>query len=122
EQPAISTAEIHTHTLASDGMVSAVELVRAATAKGLAVVCVTDDDTLAQLDEAIDEGARLGVDVVRGEEVTAAFPPGVHLLALFIERPIRMHMSVLDTVGAIRDQGGLVVVAHPFMPTWFASM
>jgi hypothetical protein len=33
-----------------------------------------------------------------------------------------MHMSVEDTVDAIHDQGGLAIVAHPFMPTYFASM
>jgi hypothetical protein len=33
-----------------------------------------------------------------------------------------MHMSVEDTVDAIHDAGGLAVVAHPFMPTWFASI
>ena len=33
-----------------------------------------------------------------------------------------MHMSAEDTVDAIHDQGGLAIVAHPFMPTYFASM
>ena len=33
-----------------------------------------------------------------------------------------MHMSVEDTIDAIHDAGGLAVIAHPFMPTWFASM
>jgi len=33
-----------------------------------------------------------------------------------------MHMSVEDSVDAIHDQGGLAVLAHPFMPTWFASI
>jgi predicted metal-dependent phosphoesterase TrpH len=113
---------MHTHTLASDGMVSATELVRAASAIGLAVLCVTDHDTITDLSEAMEVGEQLGVAVVRGEEVTTALPRGVHVLALFIEKPIRMHMSVLDTVDAIHDQGGLAVIAHPFMPTWFASM
>jgi hypothetical protein len=31
-------------------------------------------------------------------------------------------MSVEDTVKAIRDQGGLVIIPHPFMPTYFASI
>lgn len=120
--PGLSAAEVHAHTLASDGMVTAPDLVRAAAAIGLGVVCVTDHDTVTDLAEAIDVGAELGVDVVRGEEVTCNFPPGTHIVALFIEKQIRMHMSVEDTVDAIHDQGGLAVVAHPFMPTYFASM
>src|SRR5205807_9278134 len=51
-----------------------------------------------------------------------SFPPGVHVIALFIEHPIRMHMSIVDTVDAIHDEGGLAVLAHPFMPSWFASI
>jgi len=118
----LGCAEIHSHTRASDGMVSAAELVRAAAAAGLSVLCITDHDTIPELDEAIELGAQLGVDIVRGEEVTARFPPGVHVLALFIKGSVRMHMSLVDTVDAIHDQGGLAVIAHPFMPTWFASM
>ena len=115
-------AEVHAHTRASDGMVEPEDLVRAAAAIGLRVVCVTDHDTIPDLSAATGLGGQLGVDVVRGEEVTASFPPGIHIVGLFIERPVRMHMSVEDTVDAIRDQGGLVVLAHPFMPTWFASI
>jgi len=103
-------------------MVSAENLVRAAAAIGLNVLCITDHDTISELGPAIDAGAALGVDVVRGEEVTASFPPGIHIVGLYLERQIRMHMSVEDTVDAIHDAGGLAVIAHPFMPTWFASM
>ncbi len=103
-------------------MVSATELVRASAAIGLNVLCITDHDTISDLGRAIETGAALGVDVVRGEEVTASFPPGIHIVGLFLERQIRMHMSVEDTVDAIHDAGGLAVIAHPFMPTWFASM
>jgi hypothetical protein len=31
-------------------------------------------------------------------------------------------MSVADTVAAIHDQGGLVIVPHPFMPVYFGSI
>ncbi len=118
----LSFAEVHAHTRASDGMVTAVELVRAAAAAGLQVVCITDHDVIPDLAEAADVGASLGVDVVRGEEVTCVFPPGTHIVGLFLERQIRMHMSAADTVDAIHEQGGLAIVAHPFMPTYFASM
>jgi len=120
--PGLGRAEVHAHTLASDGMVSATDLVRAAAAIGLQVLCITDHDTISDLGGAIELGASLGVDVVRGEEVTASFPPGIHVIGLFLEHQVRMHMSVEDTVDAIHDAGGLAVIAHPFMPTWFASM
>ena len=118
----LSAAETHSHTTASDGMVSAIDLVRAAASIGLSVICITDHDTVSPLEEATEVGAELGVDVVTGEEVTCSFPPGIHVVAVFIRRAIRMHMTVEDTVDAIHDDGGLAVVAHPFMPTWFASI
>ncbi len=59
-------------------------------------------------------GARRGGDL--------RVPPGTHIVGLFLERQIRMHMSAEDTVDAIHEQGGLAIVAHPFMPTYFASM
>lgn len=31
-------------------------------------------------------------------------------------------MSLEDTVEAIHDQGGLAIIPHPFMPTYFASI
>jgi hypothetical protein len=118
----LGTAEVHAHTLASDGMVSPADLVRAAAAIGLTVVCVTDHDTIPDLAEAKEIGEQLAVDVVSGQEVTTALPRGIHIVGLFVGHPVRMHMSVEDTVDAIRDQGGLAIIAHPFMPTWFASI
>jgi PHP domain len=120
--PDLSAAEVHAHTTASDGMVEPEELVAAAAAAGIGVLCVTDHDTMAAVDRAVAAGPAHGVDVVRGEEVTTAAPAGVHVVGLFLERPVRMGMSVEDTVDAIHDQGGLAVLAHPFMPTYFASI
>ncbi|MGH7686878.1 MAG: PHP domain-containing protein [Candidatus Dormibacteria bacterium] len=117
----LGAAEVHAHTLASDGMVTAEQLVRDAAAIGLQVLCITDHDTISDLGPAIELGHELGVDVVAGEEITARFPPGEHIVGLFLERQVRMHMSVEDTIDAIHDNGGLAIVAHPFMPTWFAS-
>ena len=119
----LSAAETHSHTDASDGMVSAVQLVKDAHRAGLSVLCITDHDTISDsLDAAVELGAQLGIELVKGEEVTCKFPPGIHVVALFIENSIPMHLSVEDTVDAIHDAGGLAIVAHPFMPTWFASM
>ncbi|HEV3124097.1 MAG TPA: PHP domain-containing protein [Candidatus Dormibacteraeota bacterium] len=120
--PGFGVAETHAHTLASDGMVDADDLVSAAAAAGITVLCITDHDTTAALDKAVDRGAALGVEVVRGEEVTTAWPSGVHVVGLFLEGQVRMGLSVEDTVDAIHDQGGLAVLPHPFMPTYFASI
>jgi len=118
----MSAAETHAHTLASDGMVSAEQLGRAAAGAGISVLAVTDHDTCSAFERAREEGARVGVDVIRGEEVTTALPAGIHVIGLFLEHQIRMGMSLVDTVDAIHAQGGLAVLPHPFMPTFFASI
>lgn len=115
-------ADPHAHTLASDGLVTSRQLVEAAAAAGLSALGISDHDTMAGVGEALEAGAELGVEVIPGEEVTTAAPANVHVLGLFLAGPVRMGMSVPNTVAAIHDQGGLAILAHPFMPTYFASI
>ena len=117
----MSLADPHCHTRASDGMCSPRELVQAALERGLDLVGVTDHDTMAAVDECVERGAEAGLAVVPGEEITTAWPAQTHLLAWFLERPVKSGMSLLDTVRAVHEQGALAVIPHPFMPTYFAS-
>ncbi|MBD2846170.1 PHP domain-containing protein [Paenibacillus sp. IB182496] len=74
-------ADLHAHTTASDGMLAPGALVRLAAQAGLAAVAVTDHDTTAGVDEALAEGARLGVEVVPGIEISAyADDQAIHVL------------------------------------------
>ncbi|MGH7611620.1 MAG: PHP domain-containing protein [Candidatus Dormibacteria bacterium] len=120
--PAPGVADPHAHTTASDGMVSPRELVRAAAQAGLSVVAITDHDTFSGCAEAKEAGAEFGVEVVAGEEVTTRAPASVHVLGLFLSGPVPMGMGLPDTIRAIHDRGGLAVLAHPWMPTYFASI
>jgi predicted metal-dependent phosphoesterase TrpH len=110
-------ADPHCHTVASDGMVTAEQLVEAAVARGLDLIAITDHDTMAAA--AVDDSR---ISVVRGEEITTKWPGQTHILGWFLSKPVRSGMSVEDTVDAIHDQGGLVVIPHPFMPTYFGSI
>jgi predicted metal-dependent phosphoesterase TrpH len=53
--------------------------------------------------------------------VTTRWPAQTHVLAWFLEHTVRSGRSLVDTVDEVRDQGGLAVIPHPFMPTYFAS-
>ncbi|MBO0745433.1 MAG: PHP domain-containing protein, partial [Candidatus Dormibacteraeota bacterium] len=119
--PARSLADPHCHTTASDGMVSPRELVEAAVSLGLRLIAIADHDTMASADEVWERGGEAGLAVVKGQEVTTAWPAQTHILAWFLERPIPRGRPVEWTVDAIHDQGGLAVIPHPFMPTFFAS-
>ena len=74
--------DLHTHSSVSDGTDEPAELVRRAQQAGLDVVALTDHDTFDGLDEAVAEGERIGLPVVRGMEMSCARQGrSVHLLA-----------------------------------------
>jgi predicted metal-dependent phosphoesterase TrpH len=111
----LGRADLHIHSLASDGTAGIEEILRAALDAELDVVGITDhervDAALAARAIAIRRG--LPLEVVVGEEVTTR---GGHLLALFIEEPIRPYRSLRSTIAAVHDAGGLAVPAHPLVP------
>ncbi len=118
----MARADPHCHTDASDGMVTAAELVDAAVKAGLDLIAVTDHDTMASVHEAGARGEAVGLTVVPGQEVTTKAPAQTHILGWFLDQPIRRGMSIEDTVKAIHAQGGLVIIPHPFMPVYFGSI
>ena len=73
--------DLHTHSSVSDGTDSPTELVMNAAASGLDVVALTDHDTFDGLDEAVTTGPGVGVEVLRGIEIsTQRSGHSVHLL------------------------------------------
>lgn len=74
--------DLHTHSSVSDGTDTPEELVRKAAAAGLDVVALTDHDTFDGLNAAVAEGQRIGVQVLRGMELSCSRGgDSVHLLA-----------------------------------------
>jgi len=74
--------DLHTHTRCSDGTQTPAELVRAAREAGIDVLAVTDHDTTAGWAEAARTAEEVGIELVRGIEVsTRHLGRGVHLLA-----------------------------------------
>ena len=78
--------DLHVHTLASDGSDTPVDVVRMAAELGLRAVAVTDHDTFAGLPEAIETGARYGVEVVPGVELSTIYDGvEVHVLGYYMD-------------------------------------
>jgi 3',5'-nucleoside bisphosphate phosphatase len=74
--------DLHTHSSVSDGTDTPAQLVAKARDVGLDVVGLTDHDTFDGLDEAVAAGERLGVQVVRGMELSCSRQgSSVHVLA-----------------------------------------
>ena len=88
--------DLHAHTTVSDGGDDPRELVRKASSLGLSAIAITDHDNDAGCADAIDEGTKLGVEVVPGVEISCdvedlaergfnpSSRPTMHLLGYFI--------------------------------------
>ena len=112
----LGRADLHVHTLASDGTSSVIEVLDEVERAGfLDIVGIADheriDAALAARQIAADRG--LGVRVVVGEEISTR---GGHLLGLFLERPVPPYRSLRWSIEAVHDQGGLAIPAHPLVP------
>jgi predicted metal-dependent phosphoesterase TrpH len=103
--------DLHCHTSASfDCLSDPAKVVRAAALRGLTHLLVTDHDTIDGALRARDL-APGDLTVIVGEEVRTA---DGDLIGAFLERPVSPGASAADTIAAIRDQGGLVGIPHPF--------
>ncbi len=76
----IRTADMHTHSSASDGQYAPAELVRLAKNRGIEVMVLTDHDTIDGLDEALNAGTLEGLTVLRGIELSAKEYRNLHIL------------------------------------------
>ena len=112
----LGRADLHIHTLASDGTSGIVEILdHVERETDLDVVAITDheriDAALAARVMARDRGLR--AEVIVGEEVSTL---GGHLLGLFLEERVRPLRSMRTTIAEIHEQGGLAIPAHPLVP------
>ena len=112
----LGRADLHIHTLASDGTAGVVEILdHVERNTELDVIAITDheriDAALVGRSMASDRG--LSFEVVVGEEVTTL---GGHLLALWVEKPVKSFRPLGATIAAVHDQGGIAIPAHPLVP------
>ena len=95
-----------------DCSIDPAELVDHAESEGLGAIAVTDHNVFGGALEAADYARGRDLVVIRGEEVKTGDQGEV--IGLFLEREIPRGMNWAETVAAIREQGGLVYVPHPF--------
>ena len=78
--------DLHTHTTASDGVLSPSQLVALASAANLDALAITDHDTVAGLAEGVKAGLHHSVQIIPGIEVSCS-ASGVpcHILGYFID-------------------------------------
>ncbi|MEK6201873.1 MAG: PHP domain-containing protein [Desulfobulbaceae bacterium] len=65
--------DLHTHSNFSDGTMTPTELVALASYKKISALALTDHDTMAGTEEAVLAGAKMGVEVVPGIEISVSY-------------------------------------------------
>jgi predicted metal-dependent phosphoesterase TrpH len=104
-------ADLHSHTTASDGTNSPSINVQLAKKAGLAVMAITDHDTVAGVEEALGEGVRLGIRVVPGVEIsTVADNQDIHILGYFIDFHDSIFLERLQQLRDVRDNRNRMVM------------
>lgn len=102
--------DLHIHTRASHDCLSRVEdVLRVARERGLDRIAITDHNEIggARAAHALDRER-----VIVGEEVKTA--EGIDVTGLFLSERIPAKTKAVEVARAIRDQGGLVYIPHPF--------
>jgi predicted metal-dependent phosphoesterase TrpH len=106
--------DLHMHTDHSPDCATPVEvLLQTARDRGLGAIAITDHNEVSGALEARRIAEQMGeIKVIVAEEVKTAEQGEV--IGLFLEERIPRGMTMTQTIAAIREQGGLVYVPHPF--------
>ena len=101
--------DLHTHSVASpDGSLSEVHYHKMLESGRLDFIAVTDHNTISFAQKL---HAKLGDKIIVGEEVTTL---DGEIIGLYLKKVVKPGMNAAETVAAIKEQGGLVYVPHPF--------
>lgn len=103
------TIDLHTHSTASpDGGLTLNDYRKMLADHHLDYIAITDHNTIGF---ALAAQAELGRQIIVGEEITTTEG---ELIGLFLQSVVPAGLSLAETAGRIRAQGGLVYVPHPF--------
>ena len=105
-------ADLHMHTEHShDCAVPVQDLLDHAERIGLGAIAVTDHNVFSGAQEAVELARDRALTVIPGEEVKT---DAGEVIGLFLSEEIARGMSMGNTIAAIREQGGVTYLPHPF--------
>lgn len=105
-------ADLHIHSNHSDGLGSIPQIMEYVQNRtDLDVIAITDHNTIEGAVFARSLQELYDFEVIVGEEVSTRVG---HVIGLFLEEQVPAGMSVTDTIRAIKEQGGITILPHPF--------
>jgi hypothetical protein len=106
-------ADLHMHTAwSSDCAVETADLLDHAEATGLGAIAITDHNVFGGALEAVELAKDRDLIVIPGEEIKTDGQGEV--IGLFLKEEIPRRLPFAETLAAIKEQGGLVYLPHPF--------
>lgn len=83
----IRKVDLHVHTNFSDGIYTPEEILNKAKDKNIACIAITDHDNVDAIDEAIEIGNSMNIEVIPGVELSTEMSGAeVHMLGFFFDR------------------------------------
>ena len=108
----IILADLHMHTDHShDCAVPVADLLDYAEGQGLGAIAITDHNVFVGAQEAVQLARGRDLVVIPGEEIKTE---NGEVIGLFLDEQIERGLPMADTIAAIREQGGVVYLPHPF--------
>ena len=105
-------ADFHMHSEHSkDCVVPVADLLERAKALGIDIIAITDHNTLDGGLEGLSLAPDYGVRVIPGEEIKTSEG---EVIGLFLKQTVPAGLTFAETIAAIKSQGGIVYVPHPF--------
>lgn len=104
--------DLHVHTRASDGAYSPWEVVKMARERSIAILAITDHDTVSGLDEANRAAQEYGLELVPGIELsTLAEDKEIHILGYHLNPQNGKLLDTLHTLSSARDNRAQLIIA-----------
>jgi len=100
----VKRIDLHTHSLCSDGAQTPADVVRTAKAAGLSAIALSDHDCIEGVREAMEEGSRLGVEVIPAVELSAQSDTELHILGYFIDIENQKLKEAMAYALRVRDE------------------
>ena len=96
--------DLHTHSLCSDGAQKPADVVRTAYNAGLSAIALSDHDSIEGVQEAMDTGKALGIEVIPAVELSAQSDTELHILGYFIDIHNKKLNDTMAYALQVRDQ------------------
>ena len=110
-EPGWVRVDLHSHTMWSgDSTTTPDEIAGAVVEAGIDVLCITDHNAIKGAVDLVD---RLTCRVIVGEELRTH---AGEIIGLFLDERIPVGVQPDEAARAVRAQGGIVYIPHPFDP------